>query len=463
MRFVGGKAQVIGGWISHYALAAGTACIGLFIHSSAAGAAYIMNGMSDGKLYRRFNATGTTSDVSPAGVSGVRDWSFGAWGAEILASIHSSGATGGGLFYQTGTTAAAKVVQAPARIVCSVVSPKRRQVLAFGCNEEASGVFNPLCIRWCDYEDYTDWISTPSNNAGEYILPTTGEIIGAQEIGEYIAVWTSDDLWLGQFVGNPDETYRWSRVAARCGLVGSKMKATLNGVVYWLTTDMRFVRWAPGSAVETVPCSILKDFQQNIAGAAGRYSFFAVTVSKFSEVWFFYTDSRDYSATHCSRYVAYSVAEDQWFRGQMARSAAIEGGPAALSPYTPARFGSYFSADGLTVYRQEIGESANGSAMAWHIESADQVLSPDRGIMIRGILPDFDVQDADVDLTITVRDRPGATGTVKGPYTIAAGATKKDFRASGKFVTAKFASAGSLNSGVRFGTPLFDVVATGSR
>lgn len=463
VRFVNGKPQVIGGWSNKYTLAAGTACIGLFVHTSTAGAAYIMNGMQDGKLYRRFNAAGTTSDVSPASVTNVKDWSFGAWGAEIVCSIYSTDASGGGLFYQTGTTAAAKITQAPARIVCSVVSPTRRQVLAFGCNEEVSGTFNPLCIRWCDIEDYTDWTSTASNNAGEYILPAAGEIMGAQEVGPYIAVWTNQELFLGEYVGDPGETYRFRRVDKNCGLVGSKLKATLNGVTYWLTTDMRFVRWAPGTAVETIPCPIMADFRDNATDAAGRYIYFAVPVSKFGEIWFFYKDVRDASAVHCSRYLACNVADNLWFRGQMTRSAAVEAGAVALSPYTPSRFGSYLSADALTVHRQESGASADGAALSWSITSADQVLDPNQGVMVRGIVTDIDQQVGDITLTLTLKERPGSTATTKGPFTLAVGATKKDFRASGKYIAVKFGSSGATESYMRLGTPLFDVVPTGSR
>src|SRR5713226_5274350 len=74
-----------------------------------------------------------------------------------------------------------------------------RQVMALGCNEEISGVFNPRCIRFSDIENPTVWTSSVTNNAGEFILQGSGQIVGAQLIGNYVFVWTDNELYLGTY------------------------------------------------------------------------------------------------------------------------------------------------------------------------------------------------------------------------------------------------------------------------
>ena len=85
--------------------------------------------------------------------------------------------------------------------------------MAFGCNEEASGVFNPRCIRFSDIEDPTDWTSTATNNADEFILQGSGIIVGAQLVGDYIFVWTNNEMYLGTY----DPSLERGRPAERLG------------------------------------------------------------------------------------------------------------------------------------------------------------------------------------------------------------------------------------------------------
>jgi hypothetical protein len=83
--------------------------------------------------------------------------------------------------------------------------------------------------------------------------------------------------------------------------------------------------------------------------------------------------------------------------------------------------------------------------------------------MIRGIYPDFEYQDADVSLTLYTRNFPQGAETTKGPYTLATGADRKDFRVSGKIAAARFSTASGATPGFRLGKPVFDAVPLGER
>ncbi|MGQ0559875.1 MAG: hypothetical protein ACT4OE_09880, partial [Sphingosinicella sp.] len=85
-----------------------------------------------------------------------------------------------------------------------------------------------------------------------------------------------------------------------------------------------------------------------------------------------------------------------------------------------------------------------------------------RRIMIRSVSPDFDDQVGDVSLTLYVRDRPQASATTKGPFTLSTSTTKKDLRASGRLVAVKLAGS-AAGTFARLGKVLFDVVRMGER
>ena len=473
VRFWRGQAQVIGGWSEAFTEALEGVCRGVRPWTDNAGSPNIAFGTHT-KLY--VNSEGGLFDITPLtllpgaehGVPGPgygagafgdgdysapsidfypRSWSFGNWGQSLLACPR-----GDTLFWWQNDTAtpAAQVTQAPDFINSILVTPER-QVLAFGCNEESSGLINPMCIRGCDIEDLTTWTTASDNNAFEHILEGSGRIVAARLLGAYVAVWTDGGLYLGQFIGQPGQTYRFDRVGDNCGLVGPDAVAIINGVAYWIGPDYQFRRWMPGASPEIIQCPIRRDFKNNIAESQ-KDKIAASTVSQYGEVWWFYPDERD--GLENSRYVAVSTLEGTWFRGKMGRSAACDAGvlgyPLAVTPTGQA-------------FYHEIGESANGSALEWFIQSADQYVGDgQRFMMIRELWPDFEDQRGGVNLTISARKYPQAQATEKGPYTIASDQSKKDLRVSGRVMAIRFAGA-SNPSFVRFGKSQFDVVATGSK
>jgi hypothetical protein len=374
----------------------------------------------------------------------------------------TSGATGTtslwAAAYSGGTYAAAsEITQAPDFTRFILVTPQR-QVLAFACQPEAGGSQNNLCIRGCDFEDYTDWTTSSTNNAFEHILDGPGSLIGAVMVGPYVAVWTDVSLYMGTFLGDPGQTYRFDKVADNCGLRGRRCVQVVDQVAYWVGFDGLFRRWAPGSQPEVIPCPILQDFLDNAdddADGGGLYKFrsWMMVNPKYKEIWFFYPDTRD-TPSVASRYLAYSIDQGTWFRGQMARAVG-----------TPAPRGHLIMVDGSSqLFHHEIGNTANGSALNWHIESADQYIDESqRRVMISRIIPDFEDQVGDVSLTLYMRDYPQGSDVTKGPFTLADGADKVDFRASGKIARVRFSGGSASGSYARFGKQLFDITTMGER
>lgn len=376
-----------------------------------------------------------------------RTWSLATYGQTLIASPRD------GTIYQWSNNPAAvavAVTNAPASCTYVLVTPER-QVLAFGCNEESSGVFNPLCIRGSDIENPTQWTTSTANNAFEHILEGGGKIIAARLFGNGVAVWTDNSVYFGQFIGDIGQAYRFDRIEENCGLIGPNAVTVVNQVAYWIGPDFQFRAWTLGAVPQIVPCPIRNDFADNVANAQ-HDKIAAGSISKYGEVWWFYPDARD--GDENSRYVAVSTVDGTWFRGQLARSsfadAGVAGYPIGVDP------------DG-TVYYHEIGQTANGGPLEWHIKSADQYLGDgSQCMMVRSVWPDFENQRGSVSLTVNVRQYPQSTAVEKGPYSLTRTASKKDFRASGRVVSVEFAGA-SAPSFARLGSPVFDVIPTGMR
>lgn len=424
---------------------------------------YIIGG-GTGALYSSAGTTTGFTDITPGAVTNAAYWTFDTWGDTLLAAPNA-----GGLYTSDGSTTAAIVATAPASITYVLVT-FQRQVMALGTNEVVSGTFNPMCIRVSDLEDYSSagsWTPTATNNADEIILEGEGKIIAGRRIGACVAVWTNAGLYLGQFIGDPGQSYRFDLVSGGCGLVGQGAVEVLNGVAYWMSPDHRFYRWAPGSLPEQIPCPIGLDLQTNISATTSRLDTLtkAVRNAAFGEIWWFYPDTRDSAAR---RFVALNTVDGTWFRGILDRRAAYHAdflyNPAATSGVRAWR--PVITADATgAIYSHEVETfGGNGDGVAsvdCYIQSADQYLNSGRlRAMVSSAVPDFEVQTGDVSLTLYMRDRPQSTPVTKGPYTLATTDTKKDFRASGMIMAFKLSSSGQQ---WRLGKPSFDLVPTGQR
>lgn len=382
----------------------------------------------------------------------ARTWSMDNYGQSLIANAR--GETIHVWDNDTGTPATA-VTNAPANVNSILVTPQRI-LMALGCNEEISGDLNPMCIRWSDSEDITDWTTAADNLAGEYILEGGGRIVGSRKVGEIGAIWTDSALHVWQYNGDPNQVFRFDLVADNCGLAGPNAVTVFNQTAFWVTPDLQIYAWTPGSPPAPMKCPLRRDFAANMV-TTQLEKIVATPVSEFSEVWFFYPDARD--GVENSRYIAVSTVADQrvgfpWFEGQLARTAALDSGPT--------RWPMFIAYDGYA-YWHENGNSANGGTLDWSISSSDMYLDQaERRVLVRGVWPDFLDQTGAISLTVSVRSYPQATATDKGPYMLETGRSKKDFFADGRIATLTF-SGSSAPAFMRLGKPSFDVVPTGQQ
>ena len=470
VRFIKGRPETIGPSISYFATALTGVCrnikawtdndavldiafgthSALQVYTNATLSTITPSGLAAGSIDNSGSAPGygtgtygTGTYSVPASAFYARTWSLDTWGENLIASPR------GGTLYRwenNPASLAAVVTNAPDEITCILTTPER-QVLALGCNEEGSGIFNGLCIRGCDLEDIDDWTTAADNNAFEHILEGSGAIVKGQMIGPYVAVWTNVGLYMGQFIGAPGQAYRFDPVAMNCGLIGPNAVVIVAGTAYWIGTDKQIRAWAPGGQPVIVDCPIWRDFADNLTDAQAA-KIIAASLSKFNEVWFHYPDSRDGSEN--SRWFAFTLTGDGliWFRGEMERTAFTDAGVAS--------FPIGADADGVAY----LHEHPDGTAVDWSLRTADTYVGEgDQVAEVQRFVPDFEEQENSLDLTLFMRKDPRSTAVTKGPYAISTSATKKDFRASGRIMAVKLSGTGRM----RTGKSLFEAVLRGRR
>ena len=316
---------------------------------------------------------------------------------------------------------------APDNVTAITVPMDKRHVVAFGCNEEATDDFNPRCIRWSDFEDLSDWVTSSANNAGEYILEGSGAIVRALEVPYGTLVWTTSELWFMAYLGAPDQTYQFTRLGSGCGLVGPNGAVVFEGTAYWMAPDYSYWQCPSGGLPVRIVSPIRDDVSGNIA-AVQQEKVFAASVGEFKEIWWHYPDSRD--GNENSRYVSLSLVDGSWSGGILARTAMIDAG-AGPSP---------IAVDGSgQVFYHERGNSANGAAISWSVETGDiRMTDGNATVMFDEMRCDVKDQQGAAALTITAKMFPQGDETVSGPHAMIAGQDRIHFRQSGRMLRLKF-------------------------
>jgi len=289
------------------------------------------------------------------------------------------------------------------------VAMPQRQIVAWGTT--FNGVQDPLLIRWCDVQNYNQWIAQSTNQAGSYRIPKGSKIVGCLQGPQQGLIWTDLALWAMQYIGQP-YIYSFNEIAVGCGLIGRKAAGVFNGVVYWMGQTQFFV-FANGQ-VTPLPCPIWDVIFQQI-DTANVNKIRAAVNSRFNEIAWYYPTTT--SNGEVAAYVKYNAQLNQWDYGALGRSAWINetvlGPPIGADPST------------LLLFQHETSPDANGQAMSSYFQTGYFVINEgDLKIFLDQFWPDAKwgyyngTQSATLQIYFYVVDYPGQTPTVYGPYSI---------------------------------------------
>ena len=353
---------------------------------------------------------GTTQPTVPGTAITATDWTLDNFGQDLIACP-----AGGAIYYwdPSGQLQNAQIVGGNGPLVNSgiFVAMPERQVIAYGSSFTLSP--DPMLVRWSDIEDFTQWVATPTNQAGSYRIPTGSKIVAGIQGPQQGLLWTDLDLWAMQYIG-PPFVYGFNKIGSNCGAISRHCTGQLNGAIYWMSQKQFFM--SMGSGPQSIPCPVWDVIFQNI-NTSYLYKVACGVNSQFNEITWYYPSA---SSTENDSYVKYNTVLQQWDYGSLGRTAWID--QSVLGSPIGAGSDNY-------LYQHEVGnDAANGTQTTAMLSSFQtgyfQLNEADNLIFIDQIWPDMKWgtysgnPNATVKITFYVTNYPGDTPVAYGPYTM---------------------------------------------
>lgn len=379
-----------------------------------------------------YGGGGYGTGIPPTASLGVpinaQDWTLDNWGESLLANPLN------GSIYTWSPNASNPVAlvipNAPAVNRGMFVAMPQRQIVAYGST--FTGIQDPLLVRWCDVNNYNDWVGTTVNQAGSYRIPKGSEIIGGLQGPQQGLVWTDLALWAMQYIGG-QLVYSFTEISVGCGLIGQKAAGILNNRVYWMSQS-QFFRLT-GTGVEPVACPIWDVIFQDIDQTYER-NIRCAPNSRFGEVsWYYPTIGSNGIPT---KYVKYNELLNQWDFGTLTRTSWIN----------QSIFGPPIGSGGDNyIYQHEVGENADTEPMnSWFQTGYFAMSEADVKIFVDQIWPDMKwgtyggTQNVTVNMSFYVTDYAGQPPLQYGPYPMTQQTTFITPRFRGRLVSIRLES-----------------------
>ena len=352
----------------------------------------------------------------------LRIWSLDNFGEDLLAAPN-----GGSLYHwdlTNGTASRAVLVPtAPSTIQRMLISPEARHVIAFGAgtgSASAPGDPDKLLIRWASSEDFTDWIPTTVNSAGDLRLDKGSEILTAVESRGDIIVNTDESLHAMQFIGG-DLVFSLRHLGQSVSIIGPNAAVDVNGIMFFQGEDDFLVY---DGVLRVLECEVRNTVFDDINGGQGDKVYASVN-KLFTEVWFFYPSA---SADEPDRYVKYNYKDGVWDFGTIERTAFHD---------SSAFLGNPYATQGGKLFLHESGvDAADGDGvlqpLVSFLQSYDIEIEPggEHIMHVSSMTPDFKRLVGSIDFTLTGREYPQdpASENSKGPFTVLPTTRKQDLR-----------------------------------
>ena len=176
--------------------------------------------------------------------------------------------------------------------------------------------FDPLLVRWSDYDNPFEWVPATTNQSGEQHLSNGSTIVTAVEARQEIVIWTDAAVYSMQYLGPP---YVWgfTLLMENISIASQNSPITVNNVTYWMGVD-KFYMYS--GRVETLPCTLRQFVFTNI-NTSQLAQVVSGTNEGYNEIWWFYPSEN--SLVNDS-YVIYNHLEQVWYYGTINRSAWLD-------------------------------------------------------------------------------------------------------------------------------------------
>lgn len=359
-------------------------------------------------------------------------WSLDTWGEYLIAC---SSADGKIYEWQVGfatPTLAAAITNAPTGCNAVMVTADRI-VFALG----AGG--NPRKVAWCDQENNTVWTAAIDNLAGDYELATPGTLMAGKRVKGVNLLFTDLDVHTAQYIGAPF-VYGFDKAGSGCGLISAQSVAAIDTAAIWMSNSGF---WMYDGYVKPLPCDV-SDYVFNDINLTQKSKIYAVHLSQFGEIWWFYPSN---DSNENDSYVSYNYREGHWNIGTLSR---LAGADAGVFTYPLMVDSSGY------IYEHEVGFAYDSATL--FAQSGPIELGTGENIMnVRQIIPDEQTLGEAV-VSFKSRFYPTGAESSYGPYTAA---NPTSVRFSGRQVEVKV--TGNTLADWRVGVMRLEATAGGRR
>jgi hypothetical protein len=358
-------------------------------------------------------------------------WALDTWGEYLVACSNADGKL---YEWQLNTSAPAAAISGAPTANRSLMVTEERFLFALG----AGG--SPRKVQWSDKEDNTTWTAAATNEAGDILLQTSGQIMAGLRARGNALILTDVDAHSATYVG-PPFVYGFERVGTSCGLIARKAAASTDAGVFWMGPQ-GFFRF-DGQTVKELPCEVLDHVFGDLSQSQVSKTW-AMNIGRHNEVWWFYPSG---ASTEIDRYVVFNYAEGYWSMGELSRTAGADSGVFRYPLMTTV---------GGSIYNHEYANNYEGASVFAEtgpisLGAGDQVMK------VTQLIPD-EANQGDVTATFKTRFHPNDTERSYGPYTMA---NPTDVRFTGRQVRMRI--DGSVLTEWKVGTMRINAVGGGRR
>ena len=351
--------------------------------------------------------TGTSATGTPGTPITTTDWTQDNWGEVLLACPAN------GPIYawsnDEGFQNAQVINQAPF-FNGGIFVAMPQQILVAWRSIQASGVQDPLIVRWSNQGDYTNWTVSNQTTAGSFHLPSGSIIMGGIQCPQFALISTDVEVWSMTYVGGI-VIFNFTKIGNGCGWIGSHACGILGGNPYWMSGS-NFYTMSGG--VVPLPCTVWDQVFQNLSVSNQSKVRVAVN-SAFNEIAWFYPSAVSTGENDSYVKVHIEGQEYEWDYGSLIRTAwtdvSILGMPIGVDTSGQ-------------IVQHETGTAITGAGLPsfqsgwWAISEGEDIPFIDL------VIPDFiwgtrsSSPNASINITFYGVNYPGDTPTVYGPYTI---------------------------------------------
>ncbi len=351
--------------------------------------------------------TGSGQTGTPGTPITAIDWTQDNWGEVLLACP-----TNGPIYTwsnDSGFQDAQVISQAPF-FNGGIFVAMPQQILVAWRSTQASGVQDPLIVRWSNQSDYTNWTVSNQTTAGSFHLPSGSQIIGGIQCPQFALISTDVELWSMTYVGGV-VIFNFTKIGNGCGWVSSHACGILGGIPYWMSVANFYT--LSGGGVVPLPCPVWDQIFQNL-NTAQQYKVRVAVNSAFNEIMWLYPSI---NAVENDSYVKVHIEgqEYEWDYGLINRTAwtdvSILGMPIGVD------------STGQVIQHEE-GNSITGAGLPTFQSGWFAITDGEDLPFIDLIIPDFiwgirsGSPTASINITFLGVNYPGDAPTQYGPYTV---------------------------------------------